>query len=279
MSEVLSRFAQLSLKKGLPLTSLKKSPEEVSTVVNTFLSCCTDPKHPSENEAQEFLKRPGSWLSISEKELLGLAKETPFEIAKQFLIEDVERIVADQGSAIRQEKRRRALLLEKKAAERKIDGQKDKLFMAEAIEQAKLALMHDEVPIGAVLVNEKGEILSKSFNCVESSNDPCGHAEIRVLREAAQKLGTWRLNKCVLYVTVEPCAMCTGALINAKISRLVFGVSEPKTGAVVTNVDLLSRIPGANKISITKGVLADESSQLIKRFFANKRKNSTSREE
>ncbi len=272
--EVLSKFVSLSIKRGLPFSSLVKNQEEALVVAEVFVACCENQEHPSEKDTANFLSGPGNWLSLDAKELLSLTKEIKKPLSYALALEEVEQKVEKRKAQEKENRKTRALYLEDRNKEKKIDRSQDELFMRRALAQAEKAFRQDEVPIGAVLVDENGKVVSESFNCVEASNDPCGHAEIRTLRDGANTIGSQRLHNCTLYVTVEPCAMCAGAAINAKIRRLVYGIDEPKTGAVSTNVNLFSLIPGAQKISVTKGVLADESSDLIKRFFENKRKTS-----
>ena len=143
-------------------------------------------------------------------------------------------------------------------------------YMQLAIEQAQVAALRGEVPIGAVIALE-GQILALGSNRTITDCDPTAHAEVVALREAAQKLGNYRLSGATLYVTVEPCAMCAGALVQARISRLVYGADEPKGGAVRTCLRVLDAPMLNHRVEIVSGVLAGESVQLLQSFFAARR--------
>jgi tRNA(adenine34) deaminase len=143
-------------------------------------------------------------------------------------------------------------------------------FMDAALEQARLGLAAGEVPIGAVLVID-GQIVARAFNKPISSSDPTAHAEILVLREAAQAAGNYRLTDAEVYVTLEPCLMCVGALVHARVRTVVYGATEPKTGALVSTLRALET-PGLNHIfAVVGGVLEEEARDLIQRFFRGKR--------
>jgi tRNA(adenine34) deaminase len=144
-------------------------------------------------------------------------------------------------------------------------------FMAAALEQARLGLSAGEVPIGAVLVIND-QIVASAFNQPISAVDPTAHAEIVVLREAARAIGNYRLVDATVYVTLEPCMMCVGALVHARVRQVVYGATEPKTGALVSTVRLLD-IPQLNhRFDVTGGVLEDASRDLIQQFFRDKRR-------
>ncbi len=143
--------------------------------------------------------------------------------------------------------------------------------MQQALEQAQAAAAKDEVPVGAVLVDAAGELIATGHNQPISASDPSAHAEIVALRAAAQKLGNYRLPGTTLYVTLEPCVMCVGALVQARIGRLVYGATEPKTGAIESAQKLFETGKFNHKPEITAGVLAQECGTLMSRFFANKR--------
>jgi tRNA(adenine34) deaminase len=146
----------------------------------------------------------------------------------------------------------------------------DELYMALALEQAREAAEAGEVPIGAVLVCD-GAVVAHARNARESAADPTAHAEMIAIREAAWRLGRWRLSGCTLYVTLEPCPMCAGALVNARIDRLVFGAADPKAGATGTLYDLSSDARLNHSFEVTGGVLADECGQILKEFFQDLR--------
>ena len=143
--------------------------------------------------------------------------------------------------------------------------------MQQALAQAQIAAERDEVPVGAVLVNSAGELIAAGHNQPISANDPSAHAEIVVLRAAAQKLGNYRLPGTTLYVTLEPCTMCVGALVHARVGRLVYGAAEPKTGAIESAQRLFETGKFNNQPELETGVLANECSALLSQFFAKKR--------
>ncbi len=143
-------------------------------------------------------------------------------------------------------------------------------FMRAALDQARMAQAAGEVPVGAVVVKD-GEILGTGFNAPISLHDPAGHAEILALRDAATRLGNYRLPGCELYVTLEPCAMCVGAMLHARIARLVYGAADPKTGACGSVLDLFSDPRLNHHATVTADVMADKCGALLREFFAAKR--------
>jgi tRNA(adenine34) deaminase len=147
----------------------------------------------------------------------------------------------------------------------------DETFMAAALEEARRAAALGEVPVGAVVVFE-GRIVAQAHNRREIDADPLAHAEILAIRAAAKVFGDWRLTGCSLYVTLEPCAMCAGALVNSRIERLVFAAADPKAGFCGSLGDLV-RDPRLNhRLDVCQGVLEDESRVLLKSFFAGLRR-------
>jgi len=144
--------------------------------------------------------------------------------------------------------------------------------MGLAFDQACLATAADETPVGAVLLAPDGTVLARAHNRNITLNDPTAHAEILCLREAGQKLGNHRLTGCILAVTLEPCLMCVGALIHARVAGIVFAASDPKAGALVSNLDACA-LPFLNhRPWVLQGVLAEECGALLKRFFLARRK-------
>ncbi len=144
----------------------------------------------------------------------------------------------------------------------------DEFYMRQALSMAKRSAKRDEVPVGAVLVRD-GVVLARAGNTRENAHDPCGHAEINALRRAARKLGGWNLHHCTLYVTLEPCPMCAGACVNARIERIVFGAADQKAGACGTVMDITKGLNHSPKV--TKGVLEQQSVELLQQFFKQKR--------
>lgn len=152
-------------------------------------------------------------------------------------------------------------------AQREID------FMQAALALAANAADNGEVPVGALVVRD-GEIIGCGQNSMIARNDPTAHAEILALRDAARRIGNYRLVDCELYVTLEPCAMCAGAMMHARIARVIFGASDPKTGACGSVVDLFAEQRLNHHAEVTGGLLAGTCAQQLKDFFALRRKNS-----
>lgn len=146
----------------------------------------------------------------------------------------------------------------------------DELFMEEALREAQRALALGEVPVGAVVVRE-GAILGRGCNRPITSNDPTAHAEVLALREAGIAAGNYRLLDCDIYVTVEPCAMCAGAITHARIRRLIYGAEDPKAGAVHSVLQVLNNARLNHQVDVTFGVLAARSMELLQSFFREKR--------
>ena len=139
-----------------------------------------------------------------------------------------------------------------------------------AIEQAELALAHDDVPVGAVVVQD-GHVVGEGRNERERRQDPTAHAETLALRQAAQRRGSWRLLDTVIYVTLEPCAMCAGAIVLARVPRVVFGTGDPKAGAAGSVLDVLAEPRLNHRPVVVGGVLAEECAALLTSFFASRR--------
>jgi len=146
----------------------------------------------------------------------------------------------------------------------------DHQFMEQAIEQAQLAAAANEVPVGAVLVRD-GKVISRGFNQPISHHDPSAHAEMLALREAARVEANYRLPGTTLYVTLEPCAMCSGAILHARVERLVFGALDPKTGAAGSVLDVFSLKEINHQTSVEGGVMSEECGQLLRSFFKERR--------
>ena len=150
-------------------------------------------------------------------------------------------------------------------------------FMREALTEAKKALEKGEVPIGAVVVLD-GEIIGRGHNLRETEDDPTAHAEIVALREAGKNKKGWRLTGATLYVTLEPCPMCAGAMLLSRIHRVVYGADDPKAGAAGSLLNIL-QFPGFNhEVKIIGGVLAEEASELLQEFFRQKRKTTNNKQ-
>jgi tRNA(adenine34) deaminase len=149
---------------------------------------------------------------------------------------------------------------------------RDEAFMRLALEQARAALATEDVPIGCVLVDDAtGAVLATGRNVREAEQDPTGHAEVVALRNAARVRGRWRLDATTLYVTLEPCPMCAGALVNARVARVVYGATDPKAGAMGTLYDVGRDARLNHRLAVTPGVLAADSAELLRAFFKARR--------
>jgi tRNA(adenine34) deaminase len=147
---------------------------------------------------------------------------------------------------------------------------RDEYFMRLALREAERALEHQDVPIGAV-VTHGGEVIAAAPNERELRGDPTAHAEILALREASERLGTWRLVDTVLYVTLEPCAMCAGAIVLGRVPRVIYGATDPKAGAAGSVLDVLGEPRLNHRPQVAGGLLAEESGDLLREFFATRR--------
>ena len=155
--------------------------------------------------------------------------------------------------------------------------EQDEKYMRLAIEQAKIAEENGDVPIGAVIVY-KDQIIGRAYNQREQLKDPTAHAEIIALTQAAAALENWHLNGCTIYVTLEPCPMCAGALVLSRIDRLVYGCDDPKTGAVKSLYNIVTDGRLNHRLEVTSGVLADECAKQLQDFFQKKRLEKTDSE-
>ena len=147
---------------------------------------------------------------------------------------------------------------------------RDEYFMRLALREAQRALEHDDVPIGAVIVRE-GEVIGSGRNERELRADPTAHAEMIALREAARSLGSWRVLDAVMYVTLEPCAMCAGAIVLARVPRVLFGATDPKAGAAGSVMNVLAEPRLNHRPQVEGGLLAADSAELLQTFFASRR--------
>ena len=143
-------------------------------------------------------------------------------------------------------------------------------WMRQALEQAERAARMGEIPVGAVIVRQ-GEIIGEGHNRRETDNDPLAHAELLAIRQAARAVGNWRLVGCTIYVTLEPCAMCAGALVNSRVESLVFGTRDPKAGFCGSLGDLVTDQRLNHRLEVTEGVLAEDCARLLQEFFATLR--------
>ena len=144
-------------------------------------------------------------------------------------------------------------------------------LMQQVISLAREVKSSGDVPVGALIINEASEILSSGINEREEDNDPTAHAEIVAIRKASEKIGSWRLDDLTLIVTLEPCVMCAGAILQSRIKRLVFGAFDQKAGAVGSSLDVIRDVRALSKVEVVSGVLEDECAKLLTDFFATKR--------
>ena len=150
------------------------------------------------------------------------------------------------------------------------NNEQDQRFMRVAIDQAEIARQNGDVPVGAVIVHE-GQLIAKAYNQRQQLNDPTAHAEIIALTQAAEAVCSWRLDGCTIYVTLEPCPMCAGALVLARIDRLVYGCDDPKTGACGSLYNIVQDERLNHHLEVKSGVLEDECRRQLQEFFAGRR--------
>lgn len=286
----LERFNELSLRRGLPLDRLFANPEDLRIVLcAAFLSSAgaNAPRDAFLAEAERFLSEEGDWLATDAQSLLDAALDRgilddegdvlrnridrPAHLTRERLLDELEsarEILARRRAAVRT-----ALQEKNRAVNRPtvhVDEEEDRRFMREALLEAEKAKALEEVPVGAVVTAE-GRIIARAHNRTLTSGDPTAHAEVLAIREAARVLGNHRLTEATLYVTLEPCPMCAGALWNARVKRVVFGAAEPRSGALGSVFGLFD-LPSLNhRPFVTKGVEAERAGALLKTFFAERR--------
>jgi len=161
-------------------------------------------------------------------------------------------------------------VFEKQVTAAPSDNSSDELWMEEALRSAQRALEAGEVPVGAAVICQ-GRVVGRGWNRNIGESDPTAHAEIIALREAGASVGNHRLGDCELFVTIEPCAMCAGAMVHARIRRLVYGADDPKAGAVTSVVQVLNHPRLNHRIEVQKGVLAGRSAEMLQEFFRSRR--------
>lgn len=147
----------------------------------------------------------------------------------------------------------------------------DEIWMQEALKLAHQAAQLGEVPVGAIVVHQ-GKIIGQGYNTPITLHDPCAHAEIIAIRQAASTLHNYRLQECELYVTLEPCTMCAGAIAHARLKRLIYGATEPKTGAITSIMQFLDHSSSHRHTTVSSGILAEKCTQVLQDFFQHKRK-------
>jgi tRNA(adenine34) deaminase len=152
-----------------------------------------------------------------------------------------------------------------------LPGADDARWMAVALDEARAALVNGDVPVGAVVVGPDGEVVGRGHNAREADRDPTAHAEVMALRAASARLGRWRLDDCTLVVTLEPCVMCAGATVLARVPRLVLGAWDPKAGACGSQWDVVRDRRVNHRVEVVGGVLEDECGDLLREFFEDRR--------
>lgn len=288
----IERFSQLTLRRGSTLTSVRKVPDDERVVLGAWLLGvpATFSRELALERARRFLAEEGSWLAESPEALLTAALSlgliegagSPGQyalrqgvregVSRHRLIDEVES--AQSILAQRRQRMRETLQAKNREVNRApkpvVDVEADARFMAMALEEAEAAQARGEVPIGAVLVAH-GEVIARAGNRTRTDCDPTAHAEMLVLREGAKKLGNYRLSEATLYVTLEPCPMCAGAVIQSRVSRVVFAASDPRMGAMGGALDL-AQVEGVNhRARVSCGCQAEAAQGLLTQFFQTKR--------
>ena len=272
-TDLISKFVKLSIRRGSSLASLSKSPEHLRTVVDAFRATARDPLDPDEEDAKKFLVEAGSWITDSAQNLLDASVSPPNEHVNKFSLSELTSAVEVFREEIRQKRKQQALSREEEVRLSRIDRSRDEYFMREALAEAEKAHQAGEVPVGAVVVDKEGRIIGRGHNLVVASHDPSGHAEIIALRNASQNIKNYRLDNCAIYVTLEPCPMCSGAIIGARLTRLVYGAKDQKAGAVESVFKLFDERRVNHHTDVTAGVLEEDCLRMLRSFFVELRKS------
>lgn len=274
--DIVDKFVNLSIRVGSTIEALSKVPEDLSCVLMTFQATSHNPLNPTTSEAQVFLQTAGSWLSLTADELVKAANMVRPPLSAHINLTHLYDRVQKRRRDEREKRRLFALQKEKENEDKKINKENDIKYMKEAMDCARVAQESGEVPVGAIVVDKEGNIIGRGFNKVIADADPTAHAEIMAIRQAAKVKKNYRLEKCTLYVTLEPCPMCAGAIMNSRFSRLVYGVPDEKGGAVDNLCRLFSYPTLNHHTKVTSGVCAEECLKLLKNFFEEKRKKEPS---
>lgn len=272
-TDLISKFVKLSIRRGSSLASLSKSPEHLRTVVEAFRATARDPLDPDEEDAKKFLVEAGSWITDSAQNLLDASVSPPNEHVNKFSLSELTSAVEVFREEIRQKRKQQALSREEEVRLSRIDRSRDEYFMREALAEAEKAHQAGEVPVGAVVVDKEGRIIGRGHNLVVAGHDPSGHAEIIALRNASQNIKNYRLDNCAIYVTLEPCSMCSGAIIGARLTRLVYGAKDQKAGAVESVFKLFDERRVNHHTDVTAGVLEEDCLRMLRSFFVELRKS------
>ena len=272
-TDLISKFVKLSIRRGSSLASLSKSPEHLRTVVDAFRATARDPLDPDEEDAKKFLVEAGSWITDSAQNLLDASVSPPNEHVNKSSLSELTSAVEVFREEIRQKRKQQALSREEEVRLSRIDRSRDEYFMREALAEAEKAHQAGEVPVGAVVVDKEGRIIGRGHNLVVAGHDPSGHAEIIALRNASQNIKNYRLDNCAIYVTLEPCPMCSGAIIGARLTRLVYGAKDQKAGAVESVFKLFDERRVNHHTDVTAGVLEEDCLRMLRSFFVELRKS------
>lgn len=271
-SDLISKFVKLSIRRGSSLASLSKSPDHLRIVVDTFRATARDPLDPDEEDAKKFLAEAGNWITDTAQNLLEVSASSIEQIVR-FPLSELTSAVEAFREEIRQKRKHKALSREEEVRLSRIDRSRDEYFMREALVEAEKAHQAGEVPVGAVVVDKEGKIIGRGHNLVVAGHDPSGHAEIIALRNASQNLKNYRLDNCTIYVTLEPCPMCSGAIIGARLARLVYGAKDQKAGAAESVFKLFDEKRVNHHTDVTAGVLEEDCLRILQSFFVELRKS------
>ncbi len=271
-SDLISNFVKLSIRRGSSLASLSKSPDHLRIVVDTFRATARDPLDPDEEDAKKFLAEAGNWITDTAQNLLEVSASSIEQIVR-FPLSELTSAVEAFREEIRQKRKHKALSREEEVRLSRIDRSRDEYFMREALVEAEKAHQAGEVPVGAVVVDKEGKIIGRGHNLVVAGHDPSGHAEIIALKNASQNLKNYRLDNCTIYVTLEPCPMCSGAIIGARLARLVYGAKDQKAGAAESVFKLFDEKRVNHHTDVTAGVLEEDCLRILQSFFVELRKS------
>ena len=271
-SDLISKFVKLSIRRGSSLASLSKSPDHLRIVVDTFRATARDPLDPDEEDAKKFLSEAGNWITDTAQNLLEVSASSIEQIVR-FPLSELTSAVEAFREEIRQKRKHKALSREEEVRLSRIDRSRDEYFMREALVEAEKAHQAGEVPVGAVVVDKEGKIIGRGHNLVVAGHDPSGHAEIIALKNASQNLKNYRLDNCTIYVTLEPCPMCSGAIIGARLARLVYGAKDQKAGAAESVFKLFDEKRVNHHTDVTAGVLEEDCLRILQSFFVELRKS------
>lgn len=271
-SDLISKFVKLSIRRGSSLASLSKSPDHLRIVVDTFRATARDPLDPDEEDAKKFLAEAGNWITDTAQNLLEVSASSIEQIVR-FPLSELTSAVEAFREEIRQKRKHKALSREEEVRLSRIDRSRDEYFMREALVEAEKAHQAGEVPVGAVVVDKEGRIIGRGHNLVVAGHDPSGHAEIIALKNASQNLKNYRLDNCTIYVTLEPCPMCSGAIIGARLARLVYGAKDQKAGAAESVFKLFDEKRVNHHTDVTAGVLEEDCLRILQSFFVELRKS------